>query len=109
MADIFQANLDSIYTALGVDATLELGSELYTIRAIDKTTGQVLNVGKAEMPDWKPMCAVKVVDLAALLIINYADLIDATITLNGVAWNIVNYTPKPTPYGGGELYLELRQ
>lgn len=109
MVDIFQTSLDSIYFTLGVDATLEVGSEMYTIRAIDKTTGQVLNVGKADMPDWKPMCAVKVVDLATLLIINYADLIDAIITLNGVAWTIVNYTPKPTPYGGGELYLELRQ
>jgi hypothetical protein len=109
MTDMFQDSLDAVYSALGVDATLAIGTESYTIRVVDKTAGQVLNVGKAEMPDIKPMCAVKIVDLATLLIIDYSNLIAGNITFNGETWEIINYQPKPTPYGGGELYLELRQ
>jgi len=106
---MFESSLDSIYDSIGVDATLSVGSESHSLRVLDKTVGTVITVGDVNLQTVKPVCAVRLSSLAALLIFNYDELIDATLLVNGSTWTIINYKPMPTPFGGGELYLEVRQ
>lgn len=108
---IWTDSLDAIYESdIGADAVLSLLTD--SIRAIDKTTGvDVAPLGLANVPTLLPAACVRRASLTDAGITDLADLINATITLNGVTWRIVNHAYRPQPGGEleGEVYLLLRE
>lgn len=108
---IFTDALDAIFDSdIGVDATLSVLTD--GIRAIDKTTGVDLQpLGLAQQPTIVPAAVVRRRTLTEAGVTNLASLINATITLNGATWKIVNHGYRPQPGGelDGEVYLFLRK
>lgn len=106
--DFSSVMLDPIYNSdLGVDATLTIGSETFSLRIIDKT-GQV-NVGaNVEVPTILPCAAIRYSELISNGL-NKDDIIDGTLEFNGFTWTISNIRPDPTPSGerAGEVYAML--
>lgn len=103
--------LDPIYTALGVTVTFVLADDtIIELVGIDKSGGVEVASSSVDIPTVKPACVVRMADLIELSRAP-EDLIDAILTLNGVAWRVVTYFPKPSPRGeaDGELYIILEE
>jgi len=112
MVSHFATALAANYIIHGVDANLYINTAAdYTIRAIDKTAGTEVMVGDQEFPSVLPAATVLVSDLTTLGVTDHGTLIDATLTINSVAWEITNTRPRATPGGesAGELLLVLRK
>lgn len=105
MTDIFSGALDSIFAALGVEATFSGLTEPLIV--IDKTGGTEVEMnGPAEMPTIAPALVIRAADVG-----DVGDLVQQTVTVNGATWRVVNYKPRPTPMGEskGEYLLVLRR
>lgn len=109
---IFIDALDAIYESeVGVDATISILTE--AVRVIDKTAGvelRPLGDKGGMMPTVLPVAAIRRAELTEQGVTNLATLLNATITLNGATWKIINHRPAPQPGGerDGEIYLILR-
>lgn len=95
------AHYDKIYQALGVDVVLTIAetSEQFTLRAIDKTSGVVLD-GPVGIGTVEPGCAIRTAELADHGI-DYKTLRLSTIAINGATWRIEKWLEKPSPSGLG--------
>lgn len=112
MTSIWADNLSSVYASpIAVDATLEAGSggDAFAIRAMDKTSGMILDVGDAEVQSILPVAVILVQALTAEGLTADADLDGGTITLDGKRWTIKSHSLKPSPEGElrGEVVLIL--
>jgi len=107
----YQATLyGPIYATLGVPATITPGSTASpaTVVALDKTAGMTVFGGGVDVESIKPAAVVRVAELAAAGLTR-ADLVDASILINGSIWEIRSTQPRPSPNGerDGELLLIL--
>jgi hypothetical protein len=103
--------LAPIYSTLGVTISFALSDNtLFDIVGIDKSGGVEVAGSSVDVPTVRPACVVRMADLIEL---GKApeDLIEAILSLNGVAWRVVTYFPKPSPLGeaDGELYIILEE
>lgn len=107
---VWTDSLDAIYdTDIAVDGSLSLLTD--TIRVIDKTSGvDLMPLGQAKVPTIVPAACVRRYELTAAGL-SPTDLINATLTMNGGTWRIVNHAYRPQPGGEleGEVTLILRQ
>lgn len=113
MVDPFVLALDAIYASpVGRDATFAAIAG-GTLRVVDKTSGEVVKPlpGGPGVATAAPACMVRVSELVARGVTNFATLVSTEVTFNGVTWAIVNYKPAPQPGGesSGELRLTLRK
>lgn len=108
MIDFGALLLDPIYDALGVEAALEAAGTV-TLTVLDDTAGVMLESGNSalQLATTKPAARVRLAELATNNIAR-EDLKGAAISFNDHDWKIVATQPKPTPDGGGELYLILQ-
>jgi len=101
-----------VYMAFGVvaDITLSGGSTVYEIVALDKTAGIEVQLQGVDTTSVQPAVVCRMADLIDLGLAA-ADLRNAEIVINGGAWQVISYYPKPSPLGesDGELYLILTQ
>ena len=116
-ADFAAAFYGPIYSALGVDATLAIGTDAYPgLRVIDKTAGEPVNqtgssntmLGGINMPVLKPAAMLRMTELTDNGL-TAPDVVGAAITFNGASWDVLNYEYRPSRYGRlyGELLLVL--
>lgn len=103
--------LAPIYTAFGVTISFVLANDdMIEIIGLDKSGGVEVASNSVEVPTVKPACIIRMADLIELDLAP-EDLIEATLSLNGVSWRVVSYFPKPSPLGerDGELYIILSE
>ncbi len=104
-----------IYAVLRVACTLAPdGGDAVDVYAIDKTAGIALGQsgtgGQAvDVQTVRPAAIMRAVDLDAAGI-STADLVDATLVMNGTTWRVVSFLERPSPNGAadGEVYLILQ-
>lgn len=98
--------LDTIYSVLASDITLESGE---TISVIDKTDGIVIS-DTVGIETVKPAIAVRKQTLINLEL-ETEDLLDTEVTVNGKTFLIISTKPSPGINGedDGELYLLLQE
>lgn len=110
MIEMFDANLDAIYSVLAVDAVIEGYADPFQV--IDKTAGIDAEFGGGDlsMATLTPACCVMYEELTARGV-QVENLAGLNITFNGTTWRIQNAKPRPTPNGeqAGELFLFLRK
>lgn len=108
---VWSDGLDAIYDSdIATDGVFSFLTE--SVRVIDKTAGVDLSlIGAASMPTVAPAACVRRSTLTDAGITNLADLINATVTLNGATWKITNHHYRPQPDGelAGEVWLVLRR
>lgn len=101
------------YAEFGSAVTLTVGVTSYTalpsgapLKAVDHTSGVAVLDGVQTVD---PQAEILAADLAALGV-TAAQLVDATLVLNGVTWRISSVQPLPTTSGeaDGEYLLLLQ-
>lgn len=112
MTTIWETNLNSNYESmLAVDATLEPGSggDSFSLRAMDKTAGVILNAGDTDMQSITPIAVIRMTSLTDEGLTADADLDGGVIILDGKRWTIKAHSLKPSPAGElrGEVVLIL--
>ena len=110
----YQAILyDPIYTAQGVDATLNFATgEVFSLVVLDKTVGIDIGDGEARAQTIVPAAVVRYAELTSNGIEPKRFTEDGTkITFNSLTWNIESYRLRPSPQGEfeGEVYLLLSE
>ncbi|KQU77705.1 hypothetical protein ASD12_18060 [Mesorhizobium sp. Root102] len=110
---IWQIHYDALYASpIAVDAVLTVacGNPPETIRAIDKTVGQMIAFNRVDVATIGPAATVRASELAAKGI-EPKDVDNGTLAMNGKDWKIINHEPLPAPTGeaGGELRLMLEE
>lgn len=99
---------DPAYAAIGVPATLDLGSlGSFDLTVLDKTSGVEISQGQLGIYTQKPAAVVRVGELDDNSI-TLADLDRAPITFNGNTWKIAAHEVRSSPDGAAEVYLILR-
>ncbi|RWM32273.1 MAG: hypothetical protein EOR77_21615 [Mesorhizobium sp.] len=112
--DAWSFHYDAIYNnpMIAVDAVLTVacGNPPETIRAIDKTVGQLVNFKGVDVATIGPSACVRVSELAEKGLAA-DDVDDGVLTLNGKDWTIISHEAIPAPTGeaGGELRLMLSE
>jgi hypothetical protein len=114
--DPFVIALDAIYASpVGRDAVFAAiaSSATTPMRVVDKTSGEVVKplAGGPGIATAVPACMVRVSELTARGVTDFATLVSTEVTFSGGTWVIVNYKPAPQPGGesSGELRLTLRK
>lgn len=101
------------YAEFGSAVTLTIGVTAYTalpsgepLKAVDHTSGLAVLDGVQTVD---PQAEIQAADLAALGL-TAAQLVDATLALNGATWRITSAHPLPTTAGeaDGEYLLLLQ-
>lgn len=104
------AHYDSIYSILGVSATIAPADDSgdITVTAIDKTAGVDISSGGTIMPTIAPAARVRTSELDAHSVPRNV-LQGGVIEINGNIWRIANTKPLPGPdgKGSGEILLIL--
>lgn len=97
------------YRVFGVDAQLDLGGDVKSLRVIDRTAKFEAGTDVVRVDTTKPRVACRKSDLDALGV-QLDTLRDATLTLNGNTWTITSTSPDmgPNGKGTGEIILNLR-
>ncbi|TGQ69520.1 hypothetical protein EN829_015025 [Mesorhizobium sp. M00.F.Ca.ET.186.01.1.1] len=105
---------DALYAGpIAVDAVLTIDDTTGTpigLRAMDKTSGQLVGFKGVDVATIGPAATVRVSEMVEKGI--SADDVDGMVlTLNGKDWKIINHEPLPAPTGepGGELRLLLSE
>lgn len=89
MIDLSGLCYGPVYAVIGVDALFVSADETIreTIRAIDMSAGTRVGLRGEEVATFRPMVEVRGADLVEKVIAP-EDLIDGTVTMNGVTWQI---------------------
>ncbi|MBR0687345.1 hypothetical protein JQ594_15545 [Bradyrhizobium manausense] len=107
--------LDPLYASLGVPANLAVPTltAIVPVTAIDQTQGIEISQGKLGLQTIKPVCSLRMRELAANGLVP-ANLVTGTISLrpgtpDQADWRIESHQPKPNPSGetAGEVQLIL--
>lgn len=110
MIDFDPLLFQSLYHVFGVDAQLELGTQLYALRVIDQTAGVAVEWrdGDGSVQSLRPAASVRASELDEAGLTKDA-LRGGLLTINGRDWRVHAVQERPTHRGAadGEVVMFL--